>query len=130
MKEAKPVKVVIDGEVYELTSDEKPEYVQTVALYIDGKIKEISKQRSSVSSTSKLRSLFISLNIADDLFKERKNTEIVMKENKELNETLSDYMDENAKLVHENTMLKEKVELLEKEMIDVKKELRQFLENF
>lgn len=130
MKEAKPVKVVIDSEVYELASDENPEYVQMVATYIDGKIKEIYKKRNNIYINTKLKSLFISLNIADDLFKERKNTETIKKENKDLNDSLVDYMDENAKLLQENAMLKEKVEILEKEMIDVKKELRQFLENF
>lgn len=130
MKEARPVKVVIDGEVYELASDENPEYVQSVATYIDGKIKEIYRKRNNIYINTKLKSLFIALNIADDLFKERKNVETIKKENKELNESLVDYMDENAKLIQENTMLKEKISLLEKEMIDVKKDLRHFLENF
>ena len=130
MKETKSVKVVIGGDVYDLESDGNPEHLHSVAAYIDGKIKAIHKQQNSIYINTKLKSMFLALNIADDLFKERQLSVDIKKERVELNESLSDYMDENAKLVQENALLKEKIVQLEKEMIDVKQELRQFLENF
>lgn len=130
MKEVNNIKVVIDSEVYELSSEEKPEYVQNIAVYIDNKIKEIYKKRSNTYINQRLKSLFISLNIADDLFKEKEKNSIIRKEINELNNSLSDYMEENAKLLQDNSILLEKVEILEKELFNVKKELREFLESF
>ena len=130
MRETKSVKVVIGGDVYDLESDGNPEHLHSVAAYIDAKMKSIHRQQSSIYINTKLKSMFLALNIADDLFKERQLSVDIKKEHAELTESLSDYMDENAKLVQHNERLKEKVAQLEKEMIDVKQELREFLENF
>ena len=130
MKETKSVKVVIDGDVYDLESDGRPEHLHSIADYINSKIKAIQKQQNSIYINTKLKSMFLALNIADDLFNERQLGVDIKKEHKELNESLSDYMDENAKLQKENDQLKAKVAHLEQEIIDVKHELRQFLENF
>lgn len=129
MKEANQIQVVIDGDIYELTSHEDPEYVQNVALYIDKKIKEIYKKRGNSYLSPNLKSLFISINIADDLFKEKDKNKDKDKEIKELSSSLSDFMEENAKLVEENSILTEKVELLEKELFAAKQDLKDFLES-
>ena len=130
MKEVNSVQVVIDGEVYELTSEDNPEHVQNVALYIDTKIKEIHKKRSNAYINQKAKSLLISLNIADDLFKEKSSNLAIKKEIQELNESLSDYMEENAKLVQDNSILLEKVEILEKKLFNTEKELREAVKGF
>ncbi|MCL1995349.1 MAG: cell division protein ZapA [Defluviitaleaceae bacterium] len=130
MKEVNSVQVVIDGEVYELASEDNPEYVQNVALYIDTKIKDIYKKRSGAYINQKTKSLLISLNIADDLFKERDNNLVMKKEVEELNESLSEYMEENAKLAQDISILLEQKEILEKELFNKNKELKEFLENF
>lgn len=130
MKEVNSVKVVIGGEVYELASAANPEYVQNIALYIDKKIKEISEKRGNAYINQKTKALLISLNIAEDLFKEKDNNLIVKKEIQDLNESLSEYMEENAKLTQDNSILIEKIEILEKELFNVKKELKEFLESF
>ena len=129
MKEANNIKVVIDGEMYELTSSEEQEYIQKIAVYIDKKIKEIYKKRGNSYMNQRLKSLFISLNIADDLFKEKEKNLKTKQEIKELSDSLSDYMDENAKLEQENSLLQEKIKLLEKELFDAKNELNEFLES-
>jgi len=130
VKEVNSVQVVIDGEVYELASEDNPEYVQNVALYIDTKIKDIYKKRSGAYINQKTKSLLISLNIADDLFKERDNNLVMKKEVEELNESLSEYMEENAKLAQDISILLEQKEILEKELFNKNKELKEFLENF
>ena len=130
MKEVNSVQVVIDGEVYELASEDNPEYVQNVALYIDTKIKEIYRKRSNAYINQKAKSLLVSLNIADDLFKEKDNSLAMKKEVQDLNESLSEYMEENARIAQENSILLEKVEILEKELFNKTKELKEFLESF
>ena len=129
MKEVNDIKVVIDSEVYELTSHESPEHVQSVAVYIDRKIKEIYRKRGNTYMNQKMKTLFIALNIADDLFKERVKNKEKTKEVKELSESLSDFMDLNAGLSSENEILKEKVAMLERELFEAKRDLNEFLEN-
>ena len=129
MKELNDIKVVIDGEVYELTSHDSPEYVQNVAVYIDRKIKEIYKKRGNTYMNHKLKSLFIALNIADDLFREKEKNKEKTKEAKELSESLSDFMDVNASLSSENALLAEKVAMLEQELFEAKRDLNEFMEN-
>jgi len=71
MAQTNRIKVVIDGVIYELSSSESVEYIQTVSNYIDRKIKSIYSVKSEGAINPSLRTLFISLNIADDLFKEK-----------------------------------------------------------
>ena len=105
MKGPNQVKVVIGGEVYELNSEESPQHIQAIATYVDSKMKEMYKQKSKTYINAKLRSLFISLNIADDLFKEKAKNHKLQEEVLELSETLKEYMEENKELLKINEEL-------------------------
>jgi len=59
--------VEILGERYVLRATDSPEYLQRVALYVDGKCLEVTKG-GQVLPPSKV-AVLASLNIADDLFK-------------------------------------------------------------
>ena len=85
------IEVVIDKVVYELSSSEPVEYIQSVANYIDRKIKSIYSARSEAAINPRLKTLYISLNIADDLFKEKNNV-------KTLETELTAFKEENWKL--------------------------------
>ena len=74
------VKVIIDNIVYELSSSESVEYIQSVANYIDRKIKSIYSVKSEGSINPSLRTLFVALNIADDLFKEKDKVKTLERE--------------------------------------------------
>ena len=80
MAQMNRIKVVIDGVVYELSSSEPIEYIQTVANYIDRKIKNIYSVKSEGAINPSLRTLFVSLNIADDLFKEKEKVKMLERE--------------------------------------------------
>lgn len=123
LKELNHVRVVIDGDVHELTSEETTEHIQTVARYIDDKIKTIYKQKANGYLNPRNRTLLIALNIADDLFKERETITKIQKENKDLTESLEEYLDENTNLRGQNALLTERVEQLEKE-------IKEFTKNF
>ena len=58
------VQVEIFGQTYRLRADEDPEYVETLAAYVDGKMREISRQTTAVD-TLKV-AVLTALNIADD----------------------------------------------------------------
>ena len=106
LKEVNQVKVFINGEMYELISEQDPAYIQTIASYIDEKIKDIYRKKNNAYINSKLKALFISINIADDLFKEREKVIKLEKEVQELSETLAEYMTQNKELVAQIETLK------------------------
>ena len=124
------IKVVIDDVVYELTSHESPEHIQTVANYIDKKIKSIYSVKSEASINPRLKTLFISLNIADDLFAEKAKIDELIQKNEEL---ISKYSDVDAyleNLLEENKKLKEENEQMAAETEKLKNELEEYMEAF
>ena len=130
MKDLNQIKVVIDGEIYELSSEQKIDHIQSIAVYIDEKIKDIYRQKPNAYINQKLKTLFICLNIADDLFKEKEANHNLSKEHAELSSAITEYMRENQRLSSENDQLLSKVEKLQTELYDVKKELKEFIDNF
>lgn len=130
MEERNHIKVVIFGEVYELTSSESQEHVENVAAYIDNKLTEIYSKKSYEYINHRLKTLFVSLNIADDLFKEKKKVEALELEKKELTIKLDSYIRENAKLSEENKLLLENITYLQEELSKAKRELLEYIETF
>ncbi|MCL2564719.1 MAG: cell division protein ZapA [Defluviitaleaceae bacterium] len=114
------IEVVIDKVVYELTSSESVEYIQTVANYIDRKIKSIYSTRSEAAMNPRLRTLFISLNIADDLFKEKEKTKAL---EQKYEKELTVVREENWKLKKEFTTTKAELDNYKYEVQKAKQEL-------
>jgi len=98
MAQMNRIKVVIDGVIYELSSGESVEYIQSVANYIDRKIKNIYSVKSEGAINPSLRTLFISLNIADDLFKERERVKELEREASGLRKEIATLKERNEKL--------------------------------
>lgn len=63
------VQVQIFGHSYTIRGDANHDYILGVAAYVDGKMREIT-EKLPVASLSKV-AILASLNIADELFKER-----------------------------------------------------------
>lgn len=72
MKDKNATTVEIFGREYKIRGVADETYIQRVASYVDGKMKEVS-QGSSLSSHDRL-AILAALNIADELFQERNNT--------------------------------------------------------
>src|SRR5204863_8451002 len=66
--EANTQSVTIFGSEYKIRGAD-PDYIQVVAAYVDGKMREL-EQRLPAGSQTKL-AILASLNIADELFRER-----------------------------------------------------------
>ncbi|WP_250230093.1 cell division protein ZapA [Anaeropeptidivorans aminofermentans] len=130
MSQINCVQVVIDGEVFELSSPESPEHIQNVARYIDRKIKEIYSFKSEAAINARLRTLFISLNIADDLFKEKREKSDLYETIARLETDLDGYKNEIASLMEEREALKLRIEELEKEVIEAENNLNEYIEVF
>lgn len=87
--------VIIGGKVFTLSGYESEEYLQKVALYINGKVSEYNKIDSFRRQSLDTQGVLLQLNIADDYFKAKKQI----------------------------TLLEEDIDAKEKEMYDLKHEL-------
>ncbi|HZL84680.1 MAG TPA: cell division protein ZapA [Candidatus Krumholzibacteria bacterium] len=70
MERVKSTRVEIFGSEYHIRADADADYVKTVAVYVDAKMQEIAQNQSLVSSTKV--AILAAINIADELFKERR----------------------------------------------------------
>ena len=100
------VEVVIDGQIITLVSDEQEEYMQKVGLYIDKKLNEIKSTKSNKPVSEHLRTLLISVNIADDYFK-------AVEKRQALEDTHEAYVHEMGRMQEENILLTEKLHELQ-----------------
>ena len=69
MDEKNVVRVEIFGTGYTIRGEENQDYIREVAAYVDSKMREIN-DRLPVASLAKV-AVLTSLNLADELFKER-----------------------------------------------------------
>ena len=65
----KSAKVTIFGNDYNIQATEDPEYIERIAQYVDGKMREL-QERSTISSSTKI-AILAAMNIADELHRER-----------------------------------------------------------
>jgi cell division protein ZapA len=68
---AKPVDVVIMGQVFSVTSEDGEEHIRRVASYVDGKMREMAAGGKVVSSFT--AAVLAALNIASECQKLRQN---------------------------------------------------------
>ncbi|MCL2592459.1 MAG: cell division protein ZapA [Defluviitaleaceae bacterium] len=87
--ELNKVKVVIDKETYILSSLDSQKHMEKVARYINNKIEDIYTKKHDAQLNSRLKTLYISLNIADDLFKERQKNKELLEEIEKLKKELN-----------------------------------------
>lgn len=87
--EKKQVEVKIGNFKYNLTTTESEEYIYGIAKYINNKIDEISATHRSINKDTIPFFLTMALNIADDLFKQRKQFTKSSKSLKTLEENFS-----------------------------------------
>ena len=93
------LKVNIYGTEYPIKGSTDPEYIRNVARYVDTKMNEINKN-ILIDSSLKVE-ILAALNITDELFRERNNSDIstaqiqfterINKLNQDLNECLEKY---------------------------------------
>lgn len=76
MERSKSTRVQIFGSDYHVRGDVDPEYIKSVAAYVDAKMQEIATTQSLVSSTKV--AILTAIHIADELFQERRKREQTM----------------------------------------------------
>lgn len=69
--EQRATTVTIHGQEYTIRADRDPEYVRTIAQFVDERMREVASNAGQVTS---LRvAILTALNIADELFQERES---------------------------------------------------------
>lgn len=123
-------KVLIGGNVYTLSGNESEEYLQRVALYINKKMDEVRSSDNGKSLNTRLQSVLLAINIADDYYKMKvKNEEMQAsfddhdKEINHLKALLDNYKEQEQRQV-------QRIEQLEEEIERYKKELDDYIELF
>ena len=70
---AERAKVEIMGKVYTLKGDVDPEYMGTLAKYVDVKLKDLKALSADIDNTK--LALLVALNLADELFQAKKKSD-------------------------------------------------------
>jgi len=95
------VEVVIAGEVVTLTAAESEEYIHKLARYLDKKIVSITRINNSFAANSFYKTVLISINIADDFFKEKDKAQKLEAEAQAREKELEALRAENAGLAEQ-----------------------------
>ena len=113
MAEKTSAEVVIGGKVYTLSGYESEEYLQKVAVYINGKLNEFDSIEGYQRFPADMKATLLQLNIADDYFKAKKQAEI-------FEQDLQQKDQEMYELKHELIALRMKIEETEKKESDAR----------
>lgn len=116
MAEKNNVQVVIDGKVYMLSGYENEDYLNKVALYINNKIAALRQEENFRHQGKEVQSMLVYLNIADDYYKIKKQTDLLEIE-------LEDKKKEIYDLKHELISLKMQQEETEQQLDELKKQV-------
>lgn len=103
-QQKKTLTVSIHGKEYSISSSNSEEYVQSVADYVDTKMKEVTASSNQFPSPVTV-AVLAALNITDELFQERENCsekvnieDTIDKLTEELRESLSEIEDDHSAL--------------------------------
>ena len=110
--------VLIGGKVFKLSGFESEEYLQKVSTYLNHKISECMSREGYNRQTAETRSMVLSLNIADDYFKAKKQGNVLEVEMQQKDKEMYD-------LKHELISLQIRCEGLEQEIERLKEENQQ-----
>lgn len=103
MESKSTVDVIIGGKVYTLSGYEEESYLQSVAAYINGRVQELKNQSGFAKQSADMQNVLIQLNIADDYFKAKEETE-------QLQRRLHEQDKELYSLKHELVSLKMRID--------------------
>jgi cell division protein ZapA len=91
----KSVVVHIAGQRYVVRSDADETYLQQLAGFVNDRIAEVTQNTSKPVSSQNL-TVLAALNIADDLFRERKKREVFKESVREKSRTILRYLDKEV----------------------------------
>ena len=133
MAEKNHVQVMIEGKLMTLVGTDSPEYMKSVAEYIDNKNKELRSGENGKRMNVAMASILTSINVADDFFKEKERRESLEKELEIMKQKLEDNereLDESRKEIEQLNrdiyILKDDMNMLAEEKAQVEDQLDEY----
>lgn len=133
MAERNHVQVMIEGRMMTLVGTESPEYMKSVADYIEKKNKEIRSSDNGSRMNVAMASILTSINVADDYFKEKRSREEIETEleniKKNLENTKAELENANKEIEQLNRdiyILKDDMNMLAEEKAQVEDQLDEY----
>ena len=93
-EEGNQVQISIFGQEYSVKAPADPEYIQKIAEYVDGKMREVQSGFTSTQSSTRI-AILAAMNIADELFNARQSGDIDSTTVEQKISSLIDFIDEN-----------------------------------
>jgi cell division protein ZapA len=90
------VSVQIAGVRYSLKTDEDERWVKSIAAFVDGKMREVQKSTRTVDTQS--AAVLTALQVAEELFAERRGTRELRRSIREKSQSLLDYLEREARV--------------------------------
>ena len=118
--------VVIDGKVYLMSGGSSEAYMQKIASYVDGKIRELKNMSGYSKLSPDYRNILLSLNLAEELFKAQEEKDVSNKEYLEKDEEIyrlkQDMVEKDMRIDSLNRLVieyKTKVNEMQKRIIEL-----------
>ncbi len=121
------IEVKIHGKDYMVRGLESDEYIQKVALYIDKKMNQVSKNNPRLNTA--MVAVLTAINVADDFFKTMDSLEKTKSELKDNTEELEKTKAGLKDALEEVAVLREKLTEQQFELVRTKTELKDLLTN-
>ena len=93
-EEGNQVQISIFGQEYSVKAPADPEYIQKIAEYVDGKMREVQSGFTSTQSSTRI-AILAAMNIADELFNARQSGDVDSTTVEQKISSLIDFIDEN-----------------------------------
>jgi cell division protein ZapA len=90
------VSVQIAGVRYSLKTDEDERWVKSIAAFVDTKMRDVQKHTRTVDTQSV--AVLAALQVAEELFAERRDARELRKSIREKSQSLLDYLEREARL--------------------------------
>lgn len=130
MKNQKKYQISVCGETVRLLSDEKEEYINSLADYVEQSMKNLSKNGLSPDMSVSAQFLFTAILMADKLFKSQAELMDFADKLSKSQMDLQGAKDKLSKSQKELQDVKEKLAESQLELASVKKEFEQFVTEF
>ena len=129
MAQKNDIKVVINNKVYTLSGQEREDYLQNVATYINGKIAECQSSEAYRRFNAEYQNVLLALNIADDYFKAKDQVNQMLTEDDDKDKQIYDLRHEviEVQIKYESAQkmieeYKEKISELQRQIIKLEAE--------
>lgn len=121
------IKVLIGGKIVTLSGYESEEYLQNVASYMNRKISQLTELQGYNRQPIETRNTLLSLNIADDYFKAKRQAQVFEEDSIQKDKEMYDLKHDLIGAQIEIEKLTQELEEAQKKISELEKDMESFL---